>query len=227
MGLALFPFKNDKDNFFSYIIVYAIKTSSIGKRKTIKTMGYKMKKLCWFTIIAVLFFLGMSLSGCATVQPAPPVEQDNTTAKVYFIMTGNGAMITGGGIALNTQFWLWDSDTFISNIGGKEYLMVNMKAGTHYIMASGGNWWIVEADLAAGKSYFFEVITMPGFSRPSARLRLIEPGDPELDQYFKDTKEISLKGKATESMVKQAAEKLKNAQGGSQNIDKVYANQGI
>ena len=187
-----------------------------------------MKKLYWFTIIAVLFFLGMSLSGCATVQPAPPVEQDNTTAKVYFIMPGSGVTVVGmGSIAVNTQFSLWDSDTFISNIGRKEYLMVNMKAGTHYLMASGGNWWIIEADLAAGKSYYFEVITMPGFSRPSARLRFIEPGDPELEQYLKDTNEISPKGKASDSMVKNAAEKLKNAQGGSQNIDKVYANQGI
>ena len=186
-----------------------------------------MRKSCRLIIIAGVIILGMGLLGCAGIPPAPTLGPDSNTAKVYFVMPGGGVTITGGGLSLNAQFTLWDSDTFISNIGRKENLMFYMTAGTHYLMASGGNWWIIEADLAAGKSYYFEVITLPGFSRPSVRLRFIEPGDPELDKYMNDTKEISPKGSVAESMIQEAAKKLNDARGGSQNIDKVTADQGI
>jgi len=186
-----------------------------------------MRKMNRLIPAVVLFVLGTLFIGCASIPPAPTLGPDSTTAKVYFVMPGSGVTFTGGGLTFGTQFYLWDGDKFISTIGRKESLMFHMKEGTHHLMASGGNWWIIEADLAAGKSYYFEVITLPGFSSPSARLRFIESDDPELDQYMKDSKEILPKGKVSESMVQEAARQLNAALDGSQNIDRVNANQGM
>lgn len=186
-----------------------------------------MRKITGFVIVAGMLSLGIALLGCSSVPPAETLEPDDTTATVYFVMPGSGVTFTGGGLTVGTQFSLWDSDMFLSNIGGRECLMLHVRAGTHYFMAGSNNWWIVEADLAPGKAYYFEVITMPGFSSPTVRLRFIEPDDPELEGYIKSTKKISPKGKVSESMVKTAGEKIDAAKGGSEDIDKVTADKGI
>lgn len=184
-----------------------------------------MKKV-HFLAVAVIFCLGMVLLSCASIPPAETREADNTTAKVYFIMPNKGITFSGGGLSFGNKFNIWDSDTFISTIGKREFLMLNFKAGTHFFMASGGNWYIVQAELAAGKSYFFEVITLPGFRTASVALKSIDPNDPELDKYLDVSKEVSPTGKVSESMVKEAAKELSEARGGSQNIDVVPASKG-
>ncbi|MCL1815599.1 MAG: hypothetical protein FWG27_07280 [Treponema sp.] len=187
-----------------------------------------MRRIANPVIIGLVFLGGMVMFGCGSIPPTDPLSADRTTAKVVFIMPNSGVTIAGlGAIAVGTQFYLWDSNSFISSIGAKQYLECNFKAGTHYFMASGSNWYIVQADLAAGKTYYFEVITLPGFSSPAVRLRFIEPGDPELAGYLNDSKQISPKGKTSEGMIKEAGEKLEAARGGSQNIDRVSANKGI
>lgn len=184
-----------------------------------------MRKITRFGIIAGMLFLGIALLGCGSIPPAETLEPDSTTATVYFIMPGSGVTITAGAIAVNTQFSLWDGDTFLSNIGSRECLVFHMRAGTHYFIASGSNWWVVETDLAAGKTYYFEVITLPGYSSPNARLKFIEPGDPDLEKFLQSSRTISPKGKVTESMVNAAARESEAARSG--NVDRVTADKGI
>jgi len=179
-----------------------------------------MRKMS-FLLIAVMLLGGMVLLSCASIPPAEPLGADNTTAKVYFIMPNSGVTLTGGGLTFGTQFVLWDSDTFISNIGSKDCLVFNLKAGTHYLMASGSNWYIVQAQLVAGRSYYFEVITLPGYSRPSVRLKYLEPRSSEVEKYLKETKVISPMGKVSNGMVQEAQRQLAAAKSGSQNIDVV------
>jgi hypothetical protein len=172
------------------------------------------------------FILVLILSACGTIPPAPLLEKGDDTATVYFIMGGSGVTFTGGGLTFGNEFSLWDSNTFLSNIGGKEFLVMYFKAGSYYFMAHGDNWYISKAELAAGRTYFYEVNTLPGFSRPNAMLTIMEPNDPEIDEVLKKCKELAPKGKVTESMVKEAGEKLAEAQGGSENIDVVTADKG-
>jgi len=170
-------------------------------------------------LIAAALLGGMVFLSCGGIPPAEALGADNTTAKVYFIMPNSGVTVTGGGLTFGTQFVLWDSDTFISNIGSKDCLAFNFKAGTHYFMASGSNWYIVQANLVAGRSYYFEVITLPGYSRPSVRLKYLEPRDPDVEKFLKETKVIAPMGKVSNGMIKTAQEKLAEAKSGSQNID--------
>jgi len=190
--------------------------------------GCFMRKITSFLIVAGMLALGMALLGCGSVPPAETLGPDATTATVYFIMPGSGVTMTGwGSLTVGTQFSLWDSDMFLSNIGSKEYLMFYMKAGTHYFMASGENWYVVEADLAPGKTYYFEVATLPGFSRPNALLKFIEPGDPELDKFLQSSKMISPKGKTSDSIIRTAGERSEEAKSGSHDVVKVTADKGV
>jgi hypothetical protein len=169
-----------------------------------------MKKLPLYMVILTVL-IGIALSGCASEPPAEQMPATNTTAKVFFIMPNSGVTITGGGLAFGTRFRLWDSDKYLSSIGRREYVMFNMNAGRHYIMANGGNWYTVEANLTAGESYYFEIITLPGFGSPNVRIKYLPKGDPDIDKFFKDCKEIAPRDNIAPSMIQKAAEKLKSA----------------
>jgi len=200
-----------------------------------------MQRMTSVVIITGMLFLGMVFFGCASVPPAETPEPDDTTATVYFIFPGSGVTMTGGAVTLGTQFSLWDSDTFLSNIYSREYIMFNMKAGKHFIMAlsnnaglvddsamdSSSDLWIFEADLAPGKTYYFQIIAQPGYSSPIPQLKFIEPGNPELDRYMQSGKKISPKGKVTDSMVKKAGKKIDAAKSGSLYFNRVSADKGI
>jgi hypothetical protein len=153
------------------------------------------------------------------------MDPSNQTATVYF-MLGNTVVPTANGLTLGAQLILWDSDTFLSMLGGHEYVVLNFPAGTRYFMASSENWYIVQAELAAGKTYFFDVTALPGFRQPMALLKIMEPNHPDIEKWLKDYKEISPKGKVSESLVTQAGKKLDEARGGSENIDVAPASMG-
>ena len=187
-----------------------------------------MRKMCFF-MVAVVFCLGIMVSGCASagVMPAETRAADDTTATVYFMMPGSGVTMSGfGSLTVGTQFSLWKDDTFLSNIGGKEYVVFHFEEGTHFFTASGENYYTVQAELAAGKSYYIELITLPGFNRPNVGVKSLNPEDPEIENYLKNSKEIKPKGKVTDSMVKKVGETLSNAKAGSQNIDIISADRG-
>ncbi|MCL1836517.1 MAG: hypothetical protein FWG46_03100 [Treponema sp.] len=181
------------------------------------------KKL--LTIAAILIF-GMVLFGCAGIPPAEVLEPSERTATVYFMMGSPGVTLTGGGLTFGAQFSLWNGDTFLSNIGGKEYLVLNFLAGNQYFMASGDNWYISQAELAPGKTYFYEITMLPGYNRPNALLHIMDPDDPEIDDLLKKCKEISPKGSTSESYIQLAGRKLNEAINGSENIDFVPASKG-
>jgi len=168
-----------------------------------------MRKTSIFLIFAGIFSMVMVLTSCASIPPAERMAPDADTARVYFIMT-SGVTVTGfGAVTVGTQFTLWNGDTFLSNIGGSQYLVFNFKAGPNTIMAQGNNFFVIDANLTAGNTYYFRVITLPGFSRPHVRIVQLGADDPDLDRYLKnDCKEIVPKGKVSDSMVAQAAKKL-------------------
>ena len=168
-----------------------------------------------YLFVAVVVYLGVILLSCGTIPPAEIQGESNNTAKVYFIMPGSGTTISGfGSLTLGTKFTLWDSDTFISYIGGKDFLILNFEAGPHFFMASGGNWSIVKAELAAGKSYFFKLTTLPGFSKPNVVLESLDPNNPEIQNYLESSKEITPNGKVSSSLIKKATEELSAVQNG-------------
>ena len=177
-------------------------------------------------LVPAVFILSMVLSGCAGIPPAEVLEPSESTAAVYFIMGSSGVTLTGGGLTFGSQFSLWNSDTFLSNIGGKEYLVLNFKAGTHYFIASGDNWYISQAELAPGKTYYYEITMLPGFNRPNAMLHILDPDDPEIDELLKKCKEISPKGSTSDSYIQLAGRKLNEAINGSETIDFVPASKG-
>jgi hypothetical protein len=182
-----------------------------GKRKVLMmTVG--------LALVSVLF-------ACATISPAPLVEKSAQTATVYFMLGNTVIPTVMGGLTIGTQHILWDSDTFISLLGGHEYVVFNFPAGTHYFMASCENWYIVKAELAAGRTYYFDVTTLPGIRQAMAQLRIIEPGSGDIEKNLKDYKEISPKGKVTESAVKDAGKELAEAIAGGK-IDVVPASMG-
>jgi len=192
-------------------------------------------------LVTCMLFLGIALLSCASVLPAQTIEPDNTTAAVYFIYHGSGVTMTGGAVYLGTLFSLWDNDTFLSNIYSREYLMLNLKAGTRFIMAlsnnagliddmvmdSSSDLWLFEADLAPGKTYYFEIIALPGGNSPIPQLKVIEPGNSEIERYLKSCEQISPKGKVTDSMVKRAGKKVNAAKGGTLFYNRVSADRGI
>ena len=181
-----------------------------------------MRKTAFFLIIAGILSLGMILTGCGSIPPAEQMGPGNDTAKVYFIMP-SGVTVTGfGSLTIGTQFSLWNGDTFLSNIGGNQYLVFYFKAGSHIIMAQGNEFFITKADLTAGKTYYLKVITLPGFSKPHVILELMDANDPKLNEYLKDEcKEILPKGKVSDSMVSKASSILAKVQSGEEEIDLV------
>jgi hypothetical protein len=183
-----------------------------GKRKALMLAG-------GLALVTVLF-------ACGSIPPAPLVEKSAQTATVYFMLGNTVIPTVTGGLTIGTQHTLWDSETFISMLGGHEYVVFNFPAGTHYFMASCENWYIVKAELAAGKTYYFDVSTLPGVRQANVLLKIIEPGSPDIEKFLKDYKEISPKGKITESLVKEAGKKLGEALGGSEKIDVVPASMG-
>jgi hypothetical protein len=84
----------------------------------------------------------------------------------------------------------------------------------------------VKAELAAGKTYYFDVSTLPGVRQANVLLKIIEPGSGDIEKFLNDYKEIAPKGKVSESTVKEAGEKLAEALGGSENIDVVPSSMG-
>ena len=184
-----------------------------------------MKRMRFFSV-AVFVYLGVVLLSCASVQPAPPREADNTTAKVYFFMPNSGVTVTAsGGLNLGTQFSVWDSETFLTYIGGWQYVALNFEAGTHFFMAVGESWHIMQAELTAGKTYFYKLNTIPGFRNPNVALEPLDPNDPEIENYLEKCKEIQPKGKIAAGMVNQATQKLNDAKSKGQ-IEVVPADKG-
>ena len=186
-----------------------------------------MKKRSVF-IGTALLYLVMVFIGCATVMPAERLEAGANTAKVYFIMPESTVTVTGfGAVTLGTKFFLWDNDKFISNIGSRDYFVSNFEAGIHYFMATAGdNWYIVKADLAAGKSYYIRVLSRPGFRTATAVLELIEPNNPELPGFLEKSREITPQGKAPKSMAEKAVKELELSSSGQQNVDFIPADKG-
>jgi ABC-type glycerol-3-phosphate transport system substrate-binding protein len=183
-----------------------------GKKKALMLAG-------GLALVTVLF-------GCGSIPPAPLMEKSAQTATVFF-MLGNTVTVTAtGGLTLGTQHTLWDSDTFLSMLGQREYVALNFPAGTHYFMASCENWYIVKAELAAGRTYYFDVTTVPGVRQANVVLKIIEPGSGDIEKFLKDYKEVSPKGKTAEAVVKEARKKLDDALGGSENVDVVPASMG-
>jgi hypothetical protein len=177
-------------------------------------------------VVLAALVLGMVVLGCASIPPAPVMPKTAETATVYFIMGSPGVTLTGGGLTLGAQFSLWDGDTFLSNIGGKEFLVLNFTPGNHYFTAQGDNSYISQAELAAGKTYYYEITMLPGFSRPNALLHIMEPYDPEIDDLLKKCKEITPKGKTADGYIKMVSDNLAKAIAGSENIDFVPADKG-
>jgi len=204
-----------------------------------------MQRITSVMIIFGMFALGMVFLGCGSVPPAETLKPDDTTATVHFAFPGSGVTMSGGAVTLGTSpFSLWDSDMFLSNIYGGEYLMLNMKAGTHIIIALGNNHgiiddtvmdsssdqWLFEVDLTPGKTYYFKITAQPGGYSALPQLKFIEPGDPvlaEYDGYMQACEKISPKGKVTGSMVKKAKKKIDALKGGSLFSKKISADQGI
>ena len=182
-----------------------------------------MRKTVVSLVIAGILSLGVVLTGCGSIPPAEQMGPGNDTAKVYFIMP-SGVTVTGfGSLTLGTQFSLWNGDTFLSNIGGKEYLVLYFRAGmTQYIMAYGNEIFVVKADLTAGKTYYLKVVTLPGFGSPHVILEELGVNDPELNELLNDKcKEIVPKGKVSDSMVKRVVEKLALVNNDPEEIDLV------
>ena len=181
-----------------------------------------MKKAVVFLIVLGIFSVGMILTGCGTIPPAEVLPPGSNTAKVYFIMP-SGVTVTGfGAITVGINFSLWYSDTFLSYISGRDYLVLNFPAGVNFISALGNNVSIVKANLVAGKNYYLRVTTLPGFNTPHVMLSLIDPQDPVLDELIdKDCKEITPNGKVSEDMVEKVAKALADAQNDPEKIDLV------
>ena len=180
-----------------------------------------MRKVLFSLLIAGILLSGMVLTGCGSIPPAERMEPGSDTAKVYFVMP-SGVTVTGfGSLTVGTQFSLWNGDTFLSNIGGRDYLIFNFKAGvTQYLLAYGNEIFVVKADLTAGKTYYLKVVTLPGFRSPHVILELLDANDPELAEYLNDEcKEIVPKGKVSESMVNEVIKKLALVQTDPEKID--------
>jgi len=177
-----------------------------------------MRKVARFSIGAVIISFATLLAGCGSIPAAEVLEPYNDTAKVYFIMP-TGETFAGRGLSPDNQFQLWNEGTFLSNIGRKEILTLNLIEGTYLIMAEGGVYYIVQATLTAGETYYFKVVALPGFNRPFVKLELMDANDPELEKYMRDFKKIVPKGKVSASLVRNACKKVADALNDPNEID--------
>lgn len=106
-----------------------------------------MKQICTLALVVLLLFLGGCAGSSRYMHPAPMnVQPSVDKATVYFLRP------SGFGFAINFQ--IWDGDKFIGLSQAKSYFAYQCEPGKHLFMAFSENKVAVEADLAAGKSYY-------------------------------------------------------------------------
>ena len=182
-----------------------------------------MKKIV-FGIMGLMLAVGLFLIGCSSVQPAVTIQEDENTAKVYFVRGGGvdfqaSGSIGGIPVPRGIRIALLNDGNFLSEIGRNEYLVYNFKEGTHYFTGFGFDWYFAEVELAAGNTYFIEIYTRPDpFNNTNVLMRTYDLGETRLKRDFK---EISPKGKMKSSRLEEGREKLEAAKNGFYSVSKI------
>ncbi len=174
-----------------------------------------MRKIWLFTmIIFTALFIG-AIIGCASAPTATStketIEPDKDHAVVYFLRPSK--------FGSSVKFGLWDNDSPIGIIKGRNYIAYKTVPGTHYFMARAENWAIVKADLSAGKTYYILAAPVMGAFKARVDFRVQNPDNPEIQVWISSSKQLSYSDewKAEYSKnrvddVRAALEKAKNDQ---------------
>jgi hypothetical protein len=128
------------------------------------TKEARMKKvLKGITLVMLLTVMGCAGSSKYMVKSTPIAGPSPDKAIVYFMRP------SGFGFAINFQ--IWDSDRFIGLSQAKSYFAYECDPGRHLFIGIAENKRGVEADLAAGRSYY--VITQVKMGGWRARMAFI------------------------------------------------------
>lgn len=89
------------------------------------------------------------------------IEPDANNATVTFIRSQS--------FAENLSFGIWNQQGLLGNLKGKTHFVSKLSSGKHVFVANGyyGNYYLVNAELAAGKKYYVMVEVSMGWMAPN------------------------------------------------------------
>jgi hypothetical protein len=188
-------------------------------------MKKQLKKAMSVAVLALeaALFTGCASGGGGGSQLDEPPTPDSTSAVVYFMRPGAYA----GSVA----FSLWDGDTAIGSLKGKQYVAYKTTPGTHYFLTQSQNWDIIKAELAAGKTYYILFRAAKGFTRPFVNMIAQDPDNADIPAWIERSRGMGFTDAWRENFaqgkrlrnVQSALEKAKN---GSVNVEELLESAG-
>ncbi len=138
-----------------------------------------MRRYRRIAIVTVLLSVFLMVMGCAgrsgymaAATPAAGPAPDK--ALVYFMRP------SGYGYAINFQ--IWDSDHFVGLSQAKSYFAYECAPGTHLFIGIAENKVAIQADLAAGKSYYVGTNVRTGWAKARMQFTPVTRGSELWDK---------------------------------------------
>jgi len=141
-----------------------------------------------FILLASLIILGGCASTHMNVVPDYKRVSKPATGKalVYFVRPSS----FGGAI----QSAVYDGDSYIGTVSANTHMVYHAVPGKHMFMIIGENADFMSADLAAGKTYYAQIVARMGFWK--ARFSLVPSNgqhkQSQRDKWIKSTRQVSV-----------------------------------
>ena len=139
-----------------------------------------MKKYRRIAIITVMLTVFLLIVGCAgksgyMMVTAAPVAGPAPDKALVYVMRPSG-------IGLAVNFQIWDSDHFVGLSQAKSYFAYECAPGTHLFIGIAENKVAIQADLAAGKSYYVGTNIRAGWSKARMQFTPVTRGSELWDK---------------------------------------------
>jgi hypothetical protein len=135
--------------------------------------GYRMVTIIMILTV-VLMFMGCAGTSGYMVKTTPVAGPSPDKALVYFMRPSSM------GFAVNFQ--IWDGDHFVGLSQAQSYFVYECNPGTHLFIGIAENKVALEADVAAGKSYYVGTNVRVGWAKARMQLTPVTRGSELWDK---------------------------------------------
>jgi hypothetical protein len=109
------------------------------------------------------------------------------------------------------KFGVWDGETFMGISKSRTAVQYLAKPGEHTILARAENWYVIKANLEAGKTYSLLAAPMMGAMKARVRVDVLKPGDPNIAEWQKDLRCTKADPAGSKSYVADRVESVRKA----------------
>jgi hypothetical protein len=178
---------------FRVLLVFKEIRDYSEKSQTNKEAAMKEYRMVTTTMLlmAILMIMGCGTSRYYVERATPVAGPSPEKALIYFMRPS--------GYNPNSSFQIWDGDHFVGIIPVHSYLFYECDPGTHLFIGIAENKVALEADLAAGKSYYVGTNARMGWAKARMELTPVTRGSElwdKMEEYKKGLNCLSTKEEA-------------------------------